>query len=93
MTYVLTQLPLSLFVRFFLLQNSILKMKDKAINAHDRKLVRYDAWFMVLAAILMTITFVLVTALAIWCVVYKGKRFSGNWQWSIKGVSIRAQCV
>ncbi|MBC1417906.1 hypothetical protein [Listeria fleischmannii] len=66
--------------------------KDKMINKIDKMLVSYDAWFLVLLAVIMTLALVIGTGLAIWCLVYKGKKFTGNWKWSTKAVSISVQC-
>lgn len=54
--------------------------------------VRYDAWYTVLLAVLLTLAFTIYAGLTIWCVVYKGGKFTGNWQWSLKGVSVSAEC-
>ena len=86
MTYALNHFSSSLF-------SQLLAIRDRAIATFDRKLVKYDAWFLVLLAVLMTLAFVLVTALAIWCIVYKGKRFIGNWHWGIYGVSVWVECA
>ncbi len=59
----------------------------------DAAILRYDAWFLVLLAVLMALAFVVATALAIWCVVYQRKRFTGNWRWGTWGVSVWTECV
>ena len=83
----------SLFMQLLAFQDVIQKMKSKAIDAFDEKLVKFDGWFLVLVAILMSLAFTIVAGMAIWCVVYKGKRFSGRWSWSVNGVSIWMECV
>lgn len=55
-------------------------------------IVECNAWFLVLLAVLLCLAFTIYAALQIWCVVYKGKTFTGNWKWSIKGTSVSAQC-
>jgi hypothetical protein len=59
----------------------------------DASIVRYDAWFLVLLAVLLVLAFVIASALAIWCVMYQRKRFTGRWRWSQWGVSVWAECV
>lgn len=59
----------------------------------DRLLVRYDAWFLVLMAVLLTIAVVVASALAVWCLAYMGKRFTGRWEWGQRYVSVWAECV
>ena len=59
----------------------------------DNLLVECDGWFLVLMAVLLTIAVSVVTALAIWCVVYQGKAFTGKWDWYKWGVSVQAECV
>jgi len=59
----------------------------------DGALVRYDAWYVVLLAVIMVLAVVIATGLAIWCVVYKGKSFTGSWNWNWTGVSVNVQCV
>lgn len=67
-------------------------LKARATNSFENKLVKCDAWYLVLLAVLMTLAFTIYAGLMIWCVVYKGKSFTGNWQWSTSGVSISAEC-
>jgi hypothetical protein len=55
--------------------------------------VQFDAWYTVLLAVLLTLAFTIYAGLMIWCVVYKGGTFTGNWEWSLTGVSVRAECV
>lgn len=93
MTNAVNSLALHLFARVVAIQHRVSAMKDKAIEAFDRQLVRCDGWFLVLLAVLMTLAFTIVTALAIWCVVYKGKRFTGNWRWGTWGISVWVECV
>lgn len=61
---------------------------------YDDQLVNYDgAWFVVLLAVLLTLAFTVLGALAVWCVTVKGKRFTGNWNWEKWGVSINVECA
>ncbi|GAA2136035.1 response regulator transcription factor [Glycomyces algeriensis] len=64
-------------------------MKEKL----DSALVRYDAWYVVFLAVILALGVTILAGLSIWCVVYKGKRFTGSWNWSWTGVSINVQCV
>ncbi len=48
----------------------------------DLMIVRYDAWFLVLLAVLLVLAFVYLVAMSIWCLTNAGgKRFTGNWRW------------
>lgn len=67
-----------------------LSWKEKAVTRIQE---RYDAWYVVYFAVLLGLAFTIYAALMIWCVVYKGKSFSGDWHWSWKGVSVKTECV
>lgn len=58
----------------------------------DSMIVRYDAWFLILLAVLLVLAFVVASALAIWCITNGKGRFSGNWRWDQNGVSVWAEC-
>lgn len=74
-------------------QTTAVKAQEHVTDKFDSLLVRYDAWFLVLMAVLLAIAAVVATALAIWCVTYKGKRFTGRWEWGKWYVSVWAECV
>lgn len=69
--------------------NTLENIKAKVDNA----IVEYDGWFLVVLAILLCIAFTMFAAMAVWCVVYKGKRFTGNWKWGAYGTSAYIECV
>lgn len=71
------------------MKSALAVTKQKA----DNFLVECDGWFLVLMAVLLTIAVAVATALAVWCVVYQGKAFTGNWDWYKWGVSVKAECV
>ena len=77
MTLVETRLTLALFA-----------LKERV----DNFIVECNAWFLVLLAVLMTLAFTIYAGLTIWCVVYKGKKFTGKWTWNQNGVSVKAEC-
>jgi hypothetical protein len=58
----------------------------------DSALVNCDAWFLVLLAVILSLAFAIEAGIAIWCVVYKGKHFTGAWNWSQWGVTLDVQC-
>ncbi|MCZ9881291.1 hypothetical protein [Arthrobacter sp. B2a2-09] len=58
----------------------------------DEMIVRYDGWFLVFLAVLMALAFVLLAAMAIWCLTQGRGRFTGNWSWSQWGVSVFVEC-
>lgn len=75
------------------LRCKIYSIFDNIKNKFDDAIVRCDAWFIVLLAVLLAIAFTLFAAIATWCVVYKGKHFTGNWEWHKWGVSLDVQCI
>lgn len=71
------------------------KITSTAMRAKEsvqNVIVECNAWFLVVLAVLMILAFTIYAGLQIWCVVYKGKSFTGKWKWSTKGVSVKAQC-
>lgn len=64
----------------------------KAKDSFETAIVECNAWFLVLLAVLMCLAFTIYAGLQIWCVVYKGKTFTGKWKWSKHGVEVKAEC-
>ena len=58
----------------------------------DNAIVKYDGWFLVFLAVLLALAFTILAGMAIWCVVYKGKHFTGDWHWKKWGVSVDVKC-
>ncbi|GAB3564227.1 hypothetical protein GCM10027405_20030 [Arthrobacter alkaliphilus] len=58
----------------------------------DEMIVRYDGWFLVLLAVLMVLAFALLAAMAVWCLTQGRGRFTGNWSWNLRGVSMWVEC-
>ena len=73
-------------------QSGLHSMKQKCNVALDKALMKYDAWFLVLTAVIMCLALVVTTGLAVWCLVYKGKKFTGAWNWTNSGVSVNVEC-
>jgi len=67
-------------------------MKMNTVNYFEKQLIRSDAWFLIFLAVLLGLAFTIFAGLTIWCLVYKGGRFTGNWKWSQWGVSVLAEC-
>jgi hypothetical protein len=59
----------------------------------DNALVRNDAWFLVFTAVILGLGATLLAGMAVWCVVYKGKRFTGEWSFRNFGLKVRFECV
>jgi hypothetical protein len=59
----------------------------------DNALVRYDAWFLVFVAVILALGAVLITGMAIWCVVNQHKRFTGRWEFRNFGLKVYFECV
>ncbi|MBT2650021.1 hypothetical protein J7E52_25540 [Bacillus sp. ISL-34] len=67
--------------------------KDRLVSSVQEFKVQYNGWFVVLAAVLLTLAFSIYAGLTIWCVTYKGMAFSGSWNWKLTGISVNAKCV
>ncbi|MEV3938959.1 hypothetical protein AB0K52_23675 [Glycomyces sp. NPDC049804] len=65
---------------------------EKAKERFDNALVRYDAWFLVLVAVLLALGATILLGMAIWCVVNQKGRFSGSWHWA-NGWTISMECI
>jgi hypothetical protein len=59
----------------------------------DNALVRYDAWWLVFVAVILGLGATLIAGMAVWCVVYKGKRFTGEWSFRNFGLKVYFECV
>lgn len=59
----------------------------------DAALLRYDAWFLIFVAVVLGLGATIFAGLVVWCVVYKGKRFTGRWSFRNFGLSVYAECV
>jgi hypothetical protein len=66
---------------------------DAAKAKFDRAIVRYDAWFLVFVAVILAMGATIAAGLAIWCVVKKGKRFTGRWSFKDFGLKVYFECV
>lgn len=64
------------------------RLKNKA----DELIVRYDAWFLVLLAVLLVAAFGFFVAMSVWCFQRGKGTFSGNWHWSQHGTSVFIEC-
>lgn len=65
---------------------------DVAKRRFDAMLVRYDAWFVVLIAVILTLGATLLAGMAVWCVVNRKGRFTGHFYWK-NGWSVGMECV
>lgn len=72
--------------------SKLVLLKNNLSKKLDEKLVQFDAWYLVFLAVLMGLAFAVGTALAVWCVVYKGKKFTGRWNWAKSGVAVNVEC-
>lgn len=59
----------------------------------DNALVRYDGWFLVLIAVILALGATLLAGMAVWCVVYKGKTFTGRWEYRNFGLRVYFECA
>lgn len=69
------------------------RLLDIAKANFDKSLVRYDAWFLVFVAVILALGAALITGMAIWCVIYQRKRFTGRWQFKDWGLRVYFECV
>lgn len=68
------------------------QIAERSKSQFDAALVRYDAWFLVFVAVILGIGVGLLAGLAIWCVVYQGKNFTGSWQFKDFGINVAFEC-
>jgi predicted anti-sigma-YlaC factor YlaD len=66
---------------------------DMAQSKLDRALVRFDAWFLVVIAVILVLGATLLAGMAVYCIVKKGMSFTGNWQYKDFGLKVRLECV
>jgi hypothetical protein len=59
----------------------------------DDALVRFDGWWLIFIAVILALGAVLIAGMAVWCVVYQGKRFTGRWQYENFGLQVYFECV
>lgn len=65
---------------------------DEGKRRFDAAVVRYDAWFLVLAAVLLALGFILVAGAAVWCLTKAGgRKFTGGMKWK-NGFSLWIEC-
>jgi len=72
---------------------TVLSWKSDLTTMIEERKAQYNGWFVVLLAVLLTLAFTIASGLAVWCVVYKGGSFTGNWEWYKWGVSVKAECA
>ncbi|GAA2171864.1 hypothetical protein GCM10009846_07510 [Agrococcus versicolor] len=58
----------------------------------DRALVRYDAWWLVLVAVILALGATVLIGLAVWCLVTGRGTFTGRFAFARGGVSISVEC-
>jgi hypothetical protein len=66
--------------------------KNELILGIKNKDLQFNAWFVVLLAAILVFATASVAGLTIWCVVNQHGKFTGNWNWHIKGVSLDVEC-
>lgn len=59
----------------------------------ENALVRSDAWFLVFVAVILGLGATLLIGMAIWCVVYQGKTFTGRWEFRNFGLYVYFECA
>ena len=68
--------------------NAPVRLKNEA----DELIVRYDAWFLVLLAVLLVAAFGFFAAMTIWCFQQGRFRFTGNWEWGAGYNRVFVEC-
>lgn len=58
----------------------------------DDGLVRFDAWFLVFVAVIISLGATLLVGMAIWCMVKQGKSFTGRWEFKNWGLKVYFEC-
>lgn len=69
-------------------------MRRRVEDALDAAVLRLDGWWLVFLAVLIAFGVAFLAAMALWCFLANGgRRFSGNWSWGKKGVSVWIECI
>lgn len=68
------------------------ELKNDVISSIENRELQFNAWFIVLAAVILALAATVSAGLAVWCVTNQHGRFTGNWNWSIKNFKISAEC-
>ena len=55
--------------------------------------LRYDAWYVILVAVLLALAATVLIGLSVWCVVRQHGAFTGQFRWITRGVKVSARCV
>ncbi|WP_133158345.1 hypothetical protein [Staphylococcus pseudintermedius] len=79
----------------FLIQNfseKLLEAKNELIINARNKDLQFNAWFIVLLAVILVIATTIFAGLTIWCLTTQHGKFTGNWHWGLRGVSISVEC-
>lgn len=67
----------------------LIALRDKL----DSAIVRYDAWFLVLLAVIAGLAAAYFVGMSIYCLVFKGRSFTGSWVWKIIGFQFSVECI
>ena len=57
----------------------------------DRALLRYDAWYVVLVAVILALGATLLAGMAVWCVTNQHGEFTGHFKW-VNGAEVNMEC-
>jgi hypothetical protein len=91
-----TLVPESVTAQAIGLHEHAVDVSSRAVESLRKKidagLVRYDAWYMVLIAVILALGATLLAGMAVWCVVKKGKRFTGEWAFRNGGFYVNMEC-
>ncbi|MER5934941.1 hypothetical protein [Streptomyces sp. NPDC002054] len=74
-------------------QQATSRVIESAQMKLDKALVRYDAWFLVVVAVILALGATVAAGLAVWCVVKQNKSFTGRWEFKNMGLRVRFECV
>ncbi|MGL5861660.1 MAG: hypothetical protein ACRCY9_10445, partial [Phycicoccus sp.] len=74
----------------FELQN---RMVDTAKRSLDRAIARYDAWFLIVVAVILGLGAVITAGIAVWCIVNQKGTFTGNWEFRNFGLHVYFECA
>ncbi|WP_212745879.1 hypothetical protein [Sinomonas susongensis] len=71
---------------------SVPELIERSKVRFDAALLRYDAWFLVFVAVILSIGVGILAGLAIWCVAHERKNFTGAWQFKDFGINVAFEC-
>lgn len=87
-------ISMSTFIKAFIesFMEKAYQAKNELISGIKNRDLQFNAWFLVFLAAILALASTIVAGLAIWCVTNQHGKFTGDWNWSLKNVSLNVEC-